>query len=439
MSTSFFNETNTIQFEGPDSKNPMAFRYYNANQEVAGKTMAEHLRFAACYWHNFCWAGSDVFGAGTFERPWLDNSADPLTQAKRKADVAFEFFEKLTVPYFCFHDVDIAPEGSTLAETISNVNAIADVFEEKMAKTGIKLLWGTANLFSNPRFCAGAATNPDAELFTYAAAQVKNAMDVTQRLGGENYVLWGGREGYDTLLNTNLAQEEAQYARFLHMVAEYKHKIGFKGDLLIEPKPQEPTKHQYDYDTATVAGFLHQHGLEKEFKVNIEANHATLAGHSFHHEIATALAKNVFGSIDANRGDMQNGWDTDQFPNDVAECTLIMCDILKAGGFGNGGFNFDTKLRRQSLDKEDLFLGHIGGMDTMAKALLNAAEMLGDDPLGEFTKQRYANWEQGTGKAILAGEHTLDSLSNLALSNNLNPSAKSGKQEYLENVVNRYL
>ena len=353
--------------------------------------------------------------------------------------MAFEFFEKLGVPYFCFHDADVAPEGASLKEFHSNVNHIADIFEKEMDRTGVQLLWGTANLFSNARFCAGGSTNPNPELFSYAAAQVKHAMDVTHRLGGENYVLWGGREGYDSLLNTDLKQEGEQYARFLKMVIEHKHKIGFKGKLLIEPKPQEPTKHQYDYDTATVAGFLHKHGIAGEVHVNIEANHATLAGHSFHHEVAVACAEGIMGSIDANRGDMQNGWDTDQFPNDVAECTLVMYEILKAGGLDTGGFNFDTKLRRQSCERDDLFIGHIGGMDTMAKSLLNAAKLIEDAPLSDFVDARYAGWKEELGQSIMAGDHSLESLSKLVLENDINPKQVSGRQELLENIVNRYV
>lgn len=439
MTEQFFNNVNKIQFEGANSTNPLAFRYYDENQVVLGKTMKEHLRFAACYWHNFCWAGSDIFGAGTFDRPWLKATSNPLAQAEHKAKVAFEFFEKLGVPYFCFHDADIAPEGNSLKEFHSNVNHIADIFEKEMDRTGVQLLWGTANLFSNARFCAGGSTNPNPELFAYAAAQVKHAMDVTHRLGGQNYVLWGGREGYDTLLNTDLKQEGEQYARFLKMVIEHKHKIGFKGKLLIEPKPQEPTKHQYDYDTATVAGFLHKHGIAGEVHVNIEANHATLAGHSFHHEIATACAEGIMGSVDANRGDMQNGWDTDQFPNDVAECTLVMHEILKNGGFDTGGFNFDTKLRRQSCERDDLFIGHIGGMDTMAKSLLNAAKLMEDAPLSDFVEQRYAGWQEKLGQSIMTGDQSLESLSKLVLETNINPKQESGRQELLENIVNRYV
>ncbi|WP_426357730.1 xylose isomerase [Pseudocolwellia sp. HL-MZ19] len=439
MTEQFFNNVDKIKFEGADSTNPLAFRYYDENQVVLGKTMKEHLRFAACYWHNFCSTGFDIFGEGTFDRPWIQPTGNQLELAEQKAKVAFEFFEKLGAPYFCFHDADIAPEGDSLQEFHDNVDHIVGIFEKEMKRTGIKLLWGTANLFSNARFCAGGSTNPNPDLYAYAAAQVKHAMDVTHRLGGENYVLWGGREGYDTLLNTDLAQEGEQYARFLKMVIEHKHKIGFKGKLLIEPKPQEPTKHQYDYDTATVAGFLHKHGIAGEVHVNIEANHATLAGHSFHHEIAVACAEGVMGSIDANRGDMQNGWDTDQFPNDVAECTLVMYEILKNGGLDTGGFNFDTKLRRQSCERDDLFIGHIGGMDTMAKALLNAAKLIEEAPLTKFVDERYAGWKGKLGQSIMSGEQSLESLSKLVLEEKISPKQVSGRQELLENIVNRYV
>lgn len=360
--TTYFDSIPRIKFEGTNSDNPLAFHHYNASEVVLGKTMAEHLRFGACYWHNFCWDGADVFGQGTFGRPWLQ-PGDAMERAKQKADVAFEFFAKLGTPYYSFHDIDVAPEGNSIKEYVNNFTQMTDVLEQKQEETGMKLLWGTANAFSHPRYAAGASTNPNPEVFTYAATQVFNAMKATKRLGGANYVLWGGREGYESLLNTDLRQEREQMGRFMQMVVEHKHKIGFKGALLIEPKPQEPTKHQYDYDTATVYGFLKQFGLEDEIKVNIEGNHATLAGHSFQHEIATAISLGLFGSIDANRGDAQNGWDTDQFPIDVPELTLIMADILKAGGFKTGGFMFDTKLRRQSSDPADLFHGHIGGMD----------------------------------------------------------------------------
>src|SRR5687767_4752347 len=371
--------------------------------------MEDHLRIAVCLWHSFNWPGSDIFGAGTFDRPWL---ADPdrMTGARAKVAAAFEFMAKLGAPFFTFHDWDVAPEGRTFAESRANLAAMVDEIEGHMARTGVRLLWGTANLFNNPRYAAGAATNPDPEVFAYAAAQVKQMLDTTHRLGGENYVLWGGREGYETLLNTDLAREEAQFARFLALVAEHKHRIGFTGTLLIEPKPQEPTKHQYDYDTATVLGFLVRHGLADEYRVNLEVNHATLAGHSFHHEVASALGAGVFGSVDVNRGDYQNGWDTDQFPNSVEELALALYEIVRAGGFTTGGFNFDTKLRRQSIDRLDLFHAHIGGMDTLAQALLAAAEMLESETLEEFRRERYAGWQTELGRAILSGDLTLADL-----------------------------
>ena len=362
-----------------------------------------------------------------------------MKRAVEKADVAFDFFSKLNVPYYCFHDTDVAPGGDTINEYISNFSSMVDVLEEKQAQTGLKLLWGTANLFSHPRYCAGGASNPDPEVFTFGATQVFHAMNATKRLGGENYVLWGGREGYENLLNTNLKKEDEQLGRFFTMVAEHKHKIGFKGALLIEPKPQEPTKHQYDYDSATVYGFLKRYGLEDEFKVNIEANHATLAGHSFHHEIATAIALGIFGSIDANRGDAQNGWDTDQFPNAVDELTLVMYEILKNGGFTTGGLNFDCKLRRQSCDPADLFHGHIGGMDHMALALRKAAKLIDSDFLAQAKEARYKGWQSDLGVAIDSGKHSLESLAEHCVSNNLAPKAVSGQQELLENKLNRAL
>lgn len=434
----YFEQIKQIAYEGPDSTNPLAFKHYNANQMVLGKSMAQHLRLAACYWHNFCWNGQDVFGAGTFNRPWLE-AGDPMARAKQKADIAFEFFSKLTIPYYCFHDVDVAPEGSNIKEYVNNFAQMVDVLEQKQAETGTKLLWGTANLFSNPRYAAGGASNPNPEVFSYGATQVFHAMNATHRLGGENYVLWGGREGYETLLNTDLRQEREQLGRFMQMVVEHKHKIGFKGTLLIEPKPQEPTKHQYDYDSATVYGFLKQYGIENEFRVNIEANHATLAGHSFHHEVATAISLGIFGSIDANRGDAQNGWDTDQFPNSVEELTLVMYEILKSGGFTTGGFNFDAKLRRQSLDRYDLFHGHIGGMDHLAIALKKAALLLEKDFLADAVANRYSGWNSALGKAIQSGEHSLESLASLALGQEFNPQPVSGRQEWLENQINLVL
>ncbi|MEE4668883.1 xylose isomerase [Pseudomonas alliivorans] len=435
---SYFPTVDRIVYEGPASDSPFAFHHYDADKLILGNPMREHLRMAVCYWHTFVWPGSDVFGAGTFKRPW-QQAAGPMEQAIGKAEAAFEFFSKLGIDYYCFHDTDVAPEGHSLKEYRNNFAQMIDHLERHQEETGIKLLWGTANCFSNPRFAAGAASNPDPEVFAFAAAQVFSAMNATQRLNGSNYVLWGGREGYETLLNTDLKQEREQLGRFMRMVVEHKHKIGFKGDLLIEPKPQEPTKHQYDYDSATVFGFLQQFGLENEIKVNIEANHATLAGHSFHHEIATAVSLGIFGSIDANRGDPQNGWDTDQFPNSVEEMTLATYEILKAGGLKNGGFNFDSKVRRQSLDEVDLFHGHIAAMDVLALSLERAAAMVQNDQLQKFKDQRYAGWQQPLGKAVLAGEFSLESLARKAFADELNPQAVSGRQEMLENVVNRFI
>lgn len=434
----YFPDVEPIRYEGPASDSPLAFRHYDADKIILGKPMREHLRMAACYWHTFVWPGSDVFGAGTFKRPW-QHAGDPMELAIGKAAAAFEFFSKLGIDYYCFHDTDVAPEGHSLKEYRNHFAQMIDHLERHQEQSGIKLLWGTANCFSNPRFAAGAASNPDPEVFACAAAQVFSAMNATQRLKGSNYVLWGGREGYETLLNTDLKREREQLGRFMRMVVEHKYKIGFKGDLLIEPKPQEPTKHQYDYDSATVFGFLQQFGLEKEIKVNIEANHATLAGHSFHHEVATAVSLGIFGSIDANRGDPQNGWDTDQFPNSVEEMTLVTYEILKAGGFGNGGFNFDSKVRRQSLDEVDLFHGHVGAMDVLALSLERAAAMVQNDQLQRLKDQRYAGWQQPFGQAVLEGEFNLQSLAEHAFANELNPQAVSGRQEMLENVVNRFI
>ena len=435
--TEFFNGIDKVRYEGPDSDNPFAFRFYDADDIVLGERMEDHFRFAVCYWHSFTWPGSDVFGAGTFDRPWLDPSMEPLAAARLKMDAAFEFFTKLGVPFWTFHDADIAPEGATFSESRDNLNAMVAYAERKMQESGIQLLWGTSNVFSHPRFAAGASTNPDPEVFAYAAAKVKNAIDVTQRLGGSNYVLWGGREGYETLLNTRMGQEADQFARFLHMVVDHKRAIGFEGTLMIEPKPQEPTKHQYDYDSATVHGFLERYDLLGEIFVNIEANHATLAGHSFQHEVTYALDNGIFGSIDANRGDPQNGWDTDQFPNSVEEMALIMYEILRHGGLGNGGFNFDTKLRRQSMDRLDLFHGHIGGMDTLARGLLAAAQLVDDGALEAAREARYAGWSSALGTEILEGKASLASLESRVASGELDPSPVSGRQEELENLVNR--
>jgi xylose isomerase len=433
----FFTGVNRVEYEGPESDNPFAFRFYDADRIVLDKTMEEHLRFAVCYWHSFSWPGNDVFGDATFDRPWIGSAAEPLAAARMKMDAAFEFFTKLGVPYWCFHDVDIAPAGSTFAETKTNLESMVDYADDKMAETDLELLWGTTNSFSHPRFAAGAATNPDPEVFAYAAAQVKNAIDATHRLGGKNYVLWGGREGYETLLNTRVKQESEQFARFLHMVVDYKKSIGFTGRLLIEPKPQEPTKHQYDYDSATVHGFLERYDLLGEVFVNIEGNHATLAGHSFHHEVAYAIENGIFGSIDANRGDAQNGWDTDQFPNSVEEMSLVVYEILKGGGFSTGGFNFDTKLRRQSMDRLDLFHGHIGAMDTVAKSLLVAAQLIEDGGLASASAARYSGWEEALGQSILAGDVDLAGLESKVSRGELDPSPVSGRQEDLENLVNR--
>lgn len=442
MTTGFFDDTDRIPFEGSDSKNPLAFRYYQPDEMVAGKRMEDHLRFAVCYWHTFTWPGSDPFGGLTFERPWFDDlnpSSDPMTNAKLKADVAFEMFAKLGVPYFCFHDADVRPEGSSFAENTRNLNEIIDYFEQKMADTGTRLLWGTANLFSHRRYMAGAATNPDPDVFAFAAATVKTCIDATHRLGGENYVLWGGREGYETLLNTNLQRELDQLGRFLSMVVDYKHKIGFKGTILVEPKPQEPTKHQYDYDVATVYGFLKRYGLENEVKVNIEQGHAILAGHTFEHELALARALGIFGSIDMNRNDYQSGWDTDQFPNNVPEMALAYYQILTAGGFTTGGTNFDAKLRRQSIAPDDLLMAHIGGMDCCARGLKAAAQMIDEGSMDKFVNDRYAGWDAASGVDILSGSATLEGLAATVEKNNVNPEPVSGRQEYLENIVNRYV
>jgi xylose isomerase len=435
---SYFEHISPIQLARGDDPHGLAFRHYDPARRVLGKRMDEHLRLAVCYWHSFVWPGIDMFGSGTFHRPW-QGSGDPLALAHAKADAAFDFFSRLGAPFYTFHDTDIAPEGDSLSDYVRNQAVMLDVLEAKQAETGIKLLWGTANLFSHPRYAAGAATNPQPEVFACAATQVFHAMTATQRLGGANYVLWGGREGYDTLLNTDLRRERAQLGRFFQMVVEHKHRIGFKGTILIEPKPQEPTKHQYDYDTATVYGFLKEFGLEHEVRVNLEANHATLAGHSFHHEVATAISLGLFGSIDANRGDPQNGWDTDQFPNSVEELTLVMYEILRHGGFTTGGFNFDTKVRRQSSDPADLFHGHIGAMDALALALERAAAMIERDLLAAFKMARYAGWDESFGKRILAGEFNLQTLAEEAIRLDLRPTHVSGQQEYLENLVSRYL
>jgi xylose isomerase len=440
MTEEFFGDvTGPIGFGGLESTDPLSYKVYDPDRMVLGKRMEDHLRIAVCYWHSFNWPGSDVFGSGTFDRPWLKPTDDPLGAARQKMDAAFEFFSKLGAPFFCFHDVDIAPEGATFAESASNLDAMVAYAEEKMAATRVKLLWGTANAFSHPRYAAGASTNPDPEVFAYAAAQVKHALEATHRLGGANYVLWGGREGYETLLNTDLRREADQLGRFLTMVAEHKRKIGFTGTLLLEPKPQEPTKHQYDYDCQSVHSFLQRYGLVDEYRVNIEVNHATLAGHTFHHEVAYAVDNGIFGSVDANRGDYQNGWDTDQFPNSVDELSIAMFEILRGGGLTTGGFNFDSKLRRQSMARDDLFHGHIGGIDTLARALLVGARLLEEKTLSGARAERYARWDDSLGSAILGGSETLDSLEAKVLSGEIDPVPVSGRQEQIENAVNRVI
>jgi xylose isomerase len=436
MGKPYFAGIERIRYTGPGGSEPLAYHWYDANRVVLGKTMREHLRIAVCWWHTFCWPGTDMFGAEAFERPWFGDG-DPMALATHKTEVAFEFLEKLGVPFFTFHDRDVAPEGATLAETNANLDRMLEQLERGMERTGVALLWGTANLFGHRRYAAGAATNPDPEVFAYAAAQVRKAMDATHRLGGANYVLWGGREGYDTLLNTDLRREAQQLGRFMAMVVEHKHTSGFGGTLLIEPKPMEPTKHQYDFDAAAVHAFLCRFGLEKEIKLNVEVNHATLAGHSFQHELAYAAANDLLGSVDVNRGDPQNGWDTDQFPNSVEDATLALYVILRAGGFGSGGCNFDAKLRRQSLAPEDLFHAHVGGIDTLARGLLGAARLLEDGTLGAALEQRYAGWDGELGRAILEGRHDLASLAALVESRGLDPRPVSGRQERLENLVNR--
>lgn len=441
MSTGFFGDIAPVKYEGPDSDNPLAYRHYNPDEKVMGKRMEDHLRFAVAYWHSFTWPGGDPFGGQTFERPWFADGGvgETMDKARQKADVAFEMFQLLGVPYFCFHDADVRPEGDTLAESVSRLDQIADVFAKKMDETGVKLLWGTANLFSNRRYMAGAATNPDPDVFAYAAATVKACMDVTKRLDGQNYVLWGGREGYETLLNTDIGRELDQAGRFLSMVVDYKHRIGFEGTILLEPKPQEPTKHQYDFDVATVYGFLKRYGLEDEVKVNIETGHAFLAGHSFEHELALANALGIFGSIDMNRNDPQCGWDTDHFPNNPQEAALAYYHILRGGGFTTGGTNFDAKLRRQSLDPQDLIAAHVGGMDTCARGLKAAARMIEDKALSDPLEKRYAGWDRPDAKGIFYGEATLEQLFERVTKEGIEPEPRSGRQEMLENVVNRYI
>jgi xylose isomerase len=440
MNESYFHPLPTARYAGPQSDDPFFFRWYDADRIVGGKSMREHLRFSVCYWHTFVWSGTDPFGGPTFARPWFDTpGSTPLQSARLKAEAAFELFAKLTVPFFCFHDRDVAPEGSTPRETHQWLMHMRDALARHMERTGVRLLWGTANLFSHPMYAAGAATNPDPAIFAAAAAQVRDALDVTHSLAGENYVLWGGREGYDSLLNTDMRRELDQLGRFLSMVVEHKHKIGFKGQILLEPKPHEPTKHQYDFDVASVYGFLRRYGLDQEVALNIEANHATLAGHSFAHEVALAQALGVFGSIDMNRGDPQNGWDTDQFPNSVEELAQVFLLLLREGGIGRGGLNFDAKVRRQSIDAQDIMIGHVAAMDTCARALLAAQAMLADGRFERHLRERYAGWQSPQGRAILAGSESLTSISDRFLDAPAWPKPISGRQELLEAWYSRFV
>lgn len=433
----YFPGIGKIKFEGAQSDNPLAFKWYDENRVVAGKTMKEHLRFAVAYWHTFCGTGGDPFGPGTKQFPW-DADKDAVQRAKDKMDAAFEFITKLGVPYYCFHDVDLVDEGSSLAEYENRMQTIVDYAKGKQQESGVKLLWGTANVFSNARYMNGASTNPDFSAVAYAGAQVKNALDATIALNGENYVFWGGREGYMTLLNTNMKRELDHLARFLTMARDYARRNGFKGTFFIEPKPCEPTKHQYDYDSATVIGFLRHYGLDKDFKLNIEVNHATLAGHTFQHELQVAADSGMLGSMDANRGDYQNGWDTDQFPTNLNELAEAMLIILEAGGFAGGGINFDAKTRRNSTDLEDIFYAHIGGMDAFARALIIADNILQKSPYKKFRKDRYASFDSGIGKDFESGKLRLEDLRNFAEKNG-EPAQLSGRQEWLENMINQYI
>ncbi|MBN2220663.1 MAG: xylose isomerase [Vallitaleaceae bacterium] len=432
----FFKGIGKIQYEGENSTNPLAFKYYDPERVVAGKKMKDHLRFAMSYWHTMTGEGTDPFGQGTMQRAY--NELDGMELAKARVDAAFELMEKLGIEYFCFHDLDIAPEGSSLQEKLDNLDKIVDVIEAKMQETGIKCLWGTTNGFSNPRFVHGASTSPNADVFAFAAAQVKKALEITARLKGENYVFWGGREGYETLLNSDVALENDNFARFLKMAKDYARKIGFEGQFLIEPKPKEPTKHQYDFDTMTVLGFLRKYNLIDDFKMNIEANHATLAGHTFQHELMMSRINGVLGSIDANQGDMLLGWDTDQFPTNIYDATMCMYEVLKNGGIAPGGLNFDSKVRRGSFQQDDLFISYIVGMDTFAKGLLVADRLLSDRVLEDFVADRYSSYTQGIGKKIVEGATDFEELASYALDHSEIVN-KSGRQEMLEDVVNRYI
>ncbi|WP_221291439.1 xylose isomerase [Xanthomonas campestris] len=433
----YFPGIGKIGFEGRDSDNPLAFKVYDANKQVAGKSMAEHLRFAVAYWHSFCGNGADPFGPGTRAYPWdVGNTA--LARAEAKSDAAFEFFTKLGVPYYCFHDIDLAPDADDIGEYENNLKHMVGIAKQRQADTGVKLLWGTANLFSHPRYMNGASTNPDFNVVARAAVQVKAAIDATVELGGENYVFWGGREGYACLHNTQMKREQDNMARFLTLARDYGRAIGFTGNFLIEPKPMEPMKHQYDFDSATVIGFLHQHGLDQDFKLNIEANHATLSGHSFEHDLQVASDAGLLGSIDANRGNPQNGWDTDQFPTDLYDTVGAMLVVLRQGGLAPGGLNFDAKVRRESSDPQDLFLAHIGGMDAFARGLEVADALLTSSPLETWRAQRYASFDSGAGADFANGTSTLADLAKYAAGRG-EPTQVSGRQEAYENLINQYL
>ena len=433
----YFPGVGEIKFEGPESDNPLAFKWYDENRIISGKKLKEYIKFAVAYWHSFCNTGGDPFGPGTKFFPW-NISGDALQAGKDKMDAAFEFMTKLGVPYYCFHDIDLVDEGSSASEYEKRLQTMVDYAKQKQTASGVKLLWGTANVFSNPRYMNGAATNPDFAAVAYAGLQIKNALDATIALGGENYVFWGGREGYMSLLNTNMKKEIEHLARFLGMARDYARSQGFKGTFFIEPKPCEPTKHQYDYDCATVIGFLKAFGLDNDFKINIEVNHATLAGHTFQHELQVAADAGMLGSIDANRGDQQNGWDTDQFPTQLNELIESMLIILEAGGLAGGGVNFDAKTRRNSTDPEDLFLAHIGGMDVFARSLIIADQILTKSPYKKFRKERYASFDSGKGAEFENGKLRLEDLRNFALTNG-EPGQISGKQEWLENIINQYI
>ncbi|MGY6522281.1 MAG: xylose isomerase [Mongoliitalea sp.] len=437
MSKTYFPTIEKIKFEGRASQNPLSFKFYDENRVVAGKTMKEHFKFAIAYWHTFCATGADPFGPGTMVHPW-DASTDAVQRAKDKMDAAFEFFVKIGAPYYCFHDVDLIDEGSSIEEYEERMRIITDYALQKQEETGVKLLWGTANVFSNPRYMNGASTNPDFDVVAWAGTQVKNSIDATIKLGGENYVFWGGREGYMSLLNTDMKRETSHLAQFLTMARDYARSKGFKGNFLIEPKPMEPTKHQYDYDAATVVGFLRHHGLDKDFKLNLEVNHATLAGHTFQHELQVAVDAGMLGSIDANRGDYQNGWDTDQFAINIQELTESMLVILEGGGIDGGGVNFDAKIRRNSTDMDDLFHAHIGSMDAFARALIIADEILTKSAYKSLRQTRYSSFDAGQGKAFEDGQLTLEDLRAHALAVG-EPKKTSGKQELFENILNQFI